>query len=335
MVSCQKKDQKQSPQGPPPKKPANSQAWIATRQAVGEKLILPGSITAWEYTDVHPEIPGLISQVLFSDGQKVTKGQLLARLNDADPLSRLNKLKVQREIALQTEKRQKELLSSRAIGQAEYDQALLQLRSIEADMDILKTEIEKHQIRAPFAGTMGIRQVSPGSYVTPASVLVSLSDLTRTKLRFSVPERYIPLVRNGQIVSFRVSSSEELFEARIVSRESSLDPTSRSLTFLGEVLDKSDKLLQGLYAEVILQIDKSNSGFLVPSQAIIPQARDKKILVLKEGLAEFRSVRLGTRDSARVEILSGVEEGDTILTTGLMGIKPGTPVQVQTILNGR
>jgi len=335
MVSCRKKEQTQVQQGPAAKRPVSSQGWIVTKEAIGEKLMLPGTIAAWEQTEVHPEISGLISQVLFSDGQKVERGQLLARLNDADPQARLAKLKVQKEIAQQTEKRQKELLSSRAVGQAEYDQALLQLRSIEADMEILKAEIDKHQIKAPFTGTLGIRQISPGAFVTPSSVLVSLGDLSKTRIRFSVPERYIPMIRNGQLVTFRISSSDELFHAKIVSRESSLDPNTRSLVFLGEVQERSAKLVHGLFAEVIIQLDKSSSGFMVPSQAIIPQARDKKLVVLKDGQAQFRSVQLGVRDSARVEILSGVEEGDTILTTGLMGIKPGSTVQVQNILNSR
>jgi membrane fusion protein (multidrug efflux system) len=166
-------------------------------------------------------------------------------------------------------------------------------------------------------------------------VLVSLGDLSKTRIRFSVPERYIPMIRNGQLVTFRISSSDELFHAKIVSRESSLDPNTRSLVFLGEVQERSAKLVHGLFAEVIIQLDKSSSGFMVPSQAIIPQARDKKLVVLKDGQAQFRSVQLGVRDSARVEVLSGVEEGDTILTTGLMGIKPGSTVQVQNILNSR
>lgn len=126
------------------------EAWLVTSEAIEEQLRLPASIVANEFTEIKPELNGKILQINFKDGQAVSKGQWLFKLNDADPQARISKLRIQKEILLNTEKRQKELLQLQAIGQQEYDLALLQLRNAEADIKILETEIEKHLVRAPF-----------------------------------------------------------------------------------------------------------------------------------------------------------------------------------------
>ncbi|MBK9270688.1 MAG: efflux RND transporter periplasmic adaptor subunit [Saprospiraceae bacterium] len=331
-ISC-KKTENNTPSGPPPKKPTGVEAWLVSSVALEEKLRLPANIVANEFTEIRPEINGKIQNISFSEGQKITKGQLLFKLNDADAQARLSKLKVQKEILLNTERRQKELLQLQAIGQQEYDLSLLQLRIAEADIKILETEIEKHHIRAPFSGTIGIRKISPGSVVSPSSILAEVADLNQAKVQFALPEKYIPSIKIGDHIFFKTEGNDSLHKAKIESFESSLDPITRSLNVSASIKNNSNKFFHGLFAEVILNIRSKTSGIMVPSHAVIPQARDKKVILLKNGVAEFRSVTLGVRDSTSVEIIQGIGIGDTLITTGLMGIKPGAPVHIVQLFN--
>lgn len=333
VISC-KKTESTSP-NPPQKKPMGVEAWLVSSEAIDEKLRLPASIVANEFTEIKPELNGKILQINFRDGQAVSRGQWLFKLNDADPQARISKLRIQKEILLNTEKRQKELLQLQAIGQQEYDLALLQLRNAEADIKILETEIEKHLIRAPFSGTLGIRQISPGAVVSPSTVLVGITDLSSVKIQFPLPEKYISTISKGDLIECKINGINHPLRAKILSSESSLDPNTRALLVSALMIDKSVKLYHGLFAEVILDLRLKQSGMMVPTQAIIPQARDKKLVVLKNGLAEFISVELGVRDSSKVEVLSGIAEGDTVIISGLMGVKPKSPVNITKLLNSR
>ncbi|MBK7232399.1 MAG: efflux RND transporter periplasmic adaptor subunit [Saprospiraceae bacterium] len=333
VISCKKTESTAPNQ--PPKKPMGVEAWLVTSEAIEEKLRLPASIVANEFTEIKPELNGKILQINFKDGQAVSKGQWLFKLNDADPQARISKLRIQKEILLNTEKRQKELLQLQAIGQQEYDLALLQLRNAEADIKILETEIEKHLVRAPFSGTLGIRQISPGAVVTPSTVLVGITDLSSVKIQFPLPEKYISTISKGDLIDCKINGINHPLKAKILSSESSLDPNTRALMVSAQMIDKSVKLYHGLFAEVILDLRLKQSGMMVPTQAIIPQARDKKLVVLKNGLAEFISVELGVRDSSKVEILKGITEGDTVIISGLMGVKPKSPVNIIKLLNSK
>jgi len=333
VISC-KKTENTSP-NPRQKKPMGVEAWLVSSEAIDEKLRLPASIVANEFTEIKPELNGKILQINFKDGQAVSKGQWLFKLNDADPQARISKLKIQKEILLNTEKRQKELLQLQAIGQQEYDLALLQLRNAEADIKILETEIEKHLVRAPFSGTLGIRQISPGAVITPSTVLVGITDLSSVKIQFPLPEKYISTISKGDLIECKINGINHPLKAKILSSESSLDPKTRALLVSAQMIDKSVKLYHGLFAEVILDLRIKQSGMMVPTQAIIPQARDKKLVVLKNGLAEFISVELGVRDSSKVEILTGIAQGDTVIISGLMGVKPKSPVNIIKLLNSQ
>lgn len=334
IFSCKKSESGPTVQtSSPSKKSIGSVGWIAYKEPVQEILKLPGTILANEMSNIHPEISGLIQTIHFVNGQNVQKGQLLIKLNDAEPKAKIQKLNIQIEIAAEAEKRQRELFEKQIIAKQEYDLTLIQLRNLEADLELAKVEFEKHQVKAPFSGTLGIRQVSPGSYVNPASVLVELSDLSQCKIEFAVPEKYIPLIKISEPIYFYTRSNDQNYEAIIEASESSLDLQSRALHYIAKIKQKSKIFHHGEFVEVRINLTNRDTGFMIPSYAILPQARDKKILILKNGVAEFRSVKLGIRDSSRVEILSGLETGDTVLTTGLMGIRPGMNVQVHNILN--
>jgi membrane fusion protein (multidrug efflux system) len=307
--------------------------YIVKPQMFQENIEIPGTIVANETTEIHPEVAGRIVSHNIVEGRHVAKGAVLAKLYDGDLRAQLNKLMVQLELAKKTEERQAQLLKIQGISQQDYDISLLQVNSLRADIGILQTSIAKTVVRAPFSGKIGLNKVSPGAYVTPASVLATITQTDQLKLDFSVPEKYTGDMKVGQMLSFSVEGSPKEFGARIFATEANVTENTRSLMVRATVIGSDPALLAGAFAKVKLSFDPDPNAILVPSQAILPQARGKKIILYKGGKAIFADVTTGIRDSARVQILDGVKAGDTVVVSGLLSVRPEAKIQIARILN--
>lgn len=331
--ACGKKSsEKVDPKGPMSQnKEVRAGAFIVNARTLNEKLVVPGSIFAFEETEIHPEVSGKIIYLNIKEGTNVSKGTLLAKIYDADLQAQLKKLRVQLQIAQSNEKRQSELLTAKAIGQQEFEEILLEVNNLKADIEILQTNIRKTEIRAPFSGRIGFKNVSLGAYVNPQTVLTQLSQVDKLKLEFSVPEKYINILKPGQGVRFTTANSKTEYGANIYASESTVTENTRSLKIRALVVKKDKLLTPGAFAEVKLNMNSNSKALMVPSQAIIPQAREKKVILYNNGIANFQTVTIGYRDSSNVEVLSGIKSGDTVLISGLMSIKPETKVKLSSI----
>lgn len=316
-------------------KPLKVDLYVVRPTRFAETIEVPGTIVANESVEIHPEVAGRIIKLPIQEGAYVEKGSLLAKLNDADLLAQLNKLEIQLQLAQQTEKRQSQLLMIQGISQQDYDISLLQVNSLRADIDIIKTSIEKTEIRAPFSGKLGLRNISNGAYVNTSSVLAVINQTDQLKLDFSIPEKYIGKVRNGQTVYFRFEGSSDSLTARVVATESKVTENSRSLMVRARVESKRSFLLPGSFAKVSIDFDPDPNAILIPTQAILPQARGKKVILYKEGIAAFTDVKTGSRTTDRVQITAGIKAGDTVVTTGLLSVRPDAPISIGKILNPR
>lgn len=334
LFNCGKKGPDAGPKSQGPiSKDVKAEAFIVKERPLDENLKIPGSLLAFEETEIHPEVSGKIVSLNIKEGNNVSKGALLAKIYDEDLQAQLRKLKVQLQIAENNEKRQSELLNVKAIGQQEYNTNLLEVNNLKADIEILQTNIKKTQIVAPFSGRLGFRNISLGAYVTPQTVLTSISQIDQLKLEFSVPEKYINDISIGQTITFITADAGKKFTAKIFATESSVEANTRNLKVRALVNIHDKRLTPGAFAEVGISMKQRKNALMVPSQAVIPQARDKKIIIYKHGVANFQSVTLGIRDSANVEVLTGLTKGDTIITTGLMSIKPGSQLKLTSIKN--
>ena len=316
-------------------RPANPslsvEGYVVSPTVLNASIDLTGTLQPFEETEIHPEVPGKITYLSINEGAVVSKGKLLARLFDGDLQAQLRKLKVQLEIANKTMERQDELLKIGGISQQDYDLTVLNVSTINADIQILQAAIAKTIIRAPFTGKIGFKDVSIGAYVTPASVITTIRQTSRLKLEFSIPERYTSTIKLGNDVSFSTESSPRKYNARIIATESGISEENRSLKVLA-VVDNPDRFItSGSFAKVNFGMGENNQAIMVPTQAIIPEARDKKVIVFRGGKADFNSVVTGERDSARVEITRGLAVGDTIVTTGLLSIKPGMNLSLSSV----
>jgi membrane fusion protein (multidrug efflux system) len=314
-------------------KPLKVDLFIAQPTAYAEIIEVPGTIVASESVEIHPEIAGRIIQLPIEEGKNVAKGSLLAKLNDADLVAQLNKLEIQLQLAQQTEKRQAQLLKIQGISQQDYDISLLQVNSLKADIGIIKTSLEKTEIRAPFSGKLGLRNISNGAYVNPTTVIAVINQTDQLKLDFSIPEKYVGKIRNGQSVRFRFEGSNDSMTARIVATESRVTENSRSLQVRARVESKNPSLLPGSFAKVSIGFDPDPNAILIPTQAILPQARGKKVILYKGGIAVFTDIKTGSRTADRVQIIEGIAAGDTIVTTGLLSVRPDAPITIGKILN--
>lgn len=331
--SCGKKDKKEAAAAGPARPPVSKvDAYIVKTIPLADNLELPGTILANEATDINPEISGRLVYLNVSEGKTVGKGTLLAKLYDGDLVAQLNKLRVQVQVAEQTAERYEELLKINGISQQEFDLVKLDINNLKADINIVRSNIMRTEIRAPFSGTLGLKHVSPGAFVTPQTILTTIRQSSTLKLDFTLPERYSNKVQVGQMVSFTQVGSPKVYNARIVATESGVEKENRSLNVRTVVTNNDNKLLPGQFVTVKTAFDADPDAIMIPSQAVIPQARGKKVALYHNGISSFVDVITGARDSASVQITNGLKVGDTVIITGLMSLKPGGKVQLARVI---
>jgi RND family efflux transporter, MFP subunit len=309
-------------------RPVQAEAYIVRTRPLSESLEVPGTLLPYEETEIRPEISGRVVSLNIPEGSFVQKGTLLVKLFDEDLQAELKKLQVQLQIAEKTAERQKELLKISGISQQEYDLSELQVSNLKADIDLTKVSISKTEIRAPFAGRIGLKSISNGAYVTPTTLITSISQVNQLKLEFTVPEKYSKDMVRGRKVNFTVAGSDQTFTASVLATESLIEANTRTLRIRAVVQGKHQLLVPGAFAKVLLTFGKNNESLVVPSQSVIPQARNKRVIVYQGGKANFAVVTTGIRDSSFVQILDGLKEGDTVLTTALLAVRPESQIKL-------
>ena len=307
------------------------EAMIVKPSSIDDQVEVSGTLMPFESTEIRPEVTGRIVALNIHEGSSVKKGTVLVKLFDADLQAGLNKLEVQLQIAEKTEERQKELLKISGISQQDYDLSLLQVNNLKADIELTRVNIGKTEIRAPFDGRIGLRNVSEGAYVSPLTLLTTISQVNQLKIEFSIPEKYSSQVTNGATLNFTIDGTDKIFSATVSATESKVEENSRSLRVRAVVKGQDKFLVPGTFARVKFILDKNSQALMVPTQAIIPQARNKQLIIYRGGKADFETVTTGVRDSSNVQVLTGIQAGDTIITTGLLFLKQDAPVQLTKI----
>ncbi len=331
LSSCNSEDKKKETPAPAKAPVPKVEAYVVKIIAISDKTELPGSIIANEATEIHTEVSGRLVYLNVNEGKTVGKGALLAKIFDGDLQAQLKKLNVQVAVAEQTVRRMGELLKIGGVSQQEYDLSALQVNTIRADMDIVRTNIQRTEVHAPFSGTLGLKNISPGAYITPQTTITTIRQNSQLKLDFTLPEKYTNGMKQGQLVEFTIEGNPKKYSARIIAAESGLQENTRSLNVRALVINNDGKLLPGVFAKVISDFNPDTNAIMIPSQAILPQARGKKVIVYHNGLATFTEVTTGIRDSSFVQITNGLKVGDTVITTGLMSLKPDAKVEINKI----
>lgn len=306
-------------------------ALIVATRPLSADIEIPGTILANETTEIHPEVSGRVVQLNVREGTFVGKGAMLAKLYDGDLQAQLRKLEVQLKIAEQTEDRQAQLLKIQGISQQEYDLSLLQVSNLKADIDIIHEAIRKTEIRAPFSGKLGLKNISEGAYVTSATIVTTISQVSLLKIQFNVPEKYGSELRTGQSINFTVDGSAKTYTANIIAAEVKMDENTRSLAIRAIVKNADASLIPGVFAKVRIVLGKNENAIMIPTIVVQPLGRKKLVYLYKGGKSMPADITTGIRDSSNVQVLTGLNIGDTVITTGLLFLRPGADVKLKKI----
>jgi membrane fusion protein (multidrug efflux system) len=312
--------------GQAPGAPVAAEIFTVKSVPMANSVSTVGTLRANESVDIVPELTKRLAKIEMTEGARVAKGEILFLLDDADLAAQLAEIEAKLKLAEANKNRTEALLPERAISRQEYDIALAELEIFKAQKATQEVELAKTRIRAPFAGQTGIRLVSEGALVKPETVLTNLQDLSRIKVDFPLPERYAGEIKTGQKFTFTVAGNAKVFHGEIAAIEPAADAATRSLRVRGICKDPQG-LLPGGFAEVTLQLDTLENGFAIPTQAVVPSARGHGVYVLRDGKAAFQNVEIGMRTADQVQVLRGLNEGDPVLTTNILRLRPGVAVK--------
>lgn len=305
-------------------------AVILAAERVADRIATVGTILANEDVDVRSEISGRIEAISFTEGSRVAKGQVLVKIADAELRAQTARAESRLAMAEDETGRQKQLFEQNLSSQREYDTAINELNVAKADADLVRAQLAKTEIRAPFDGKVGLRFVSEGSYVSPATPITSIQDDTPVKLDFSVPERYAARLKPGDKIRFTVQGASRTFEGTIYALEPSIDTATRTLRVRATSPNNDGALVPGAFADVDIVLGERET-LAIPAYALIPELKGHRVFVFVGGKAESRSVEIGTRSDESVEIVRGLEAGDTLITSAILQLKPGAAVTIAEI----
>jgi membrane fusion protein, multidrug efflux system len=316
---------------PGPGQASAVKVYVANRAVFTEQITATGTALANEEAMLMPEVSGKVIQIYFKEGEEVAKGKLLVKINDADLQAQLHKIDLQIKLAEEKVARQKQMLTIEGISKEEYDVLVNQVNTLQADRDYLIAQINKTEIRAPFTGTVGLRSISEGAFVNPTTVVASMQQLSPMKIDFSIPEKYSGLLVTGDIITFEVEGVSGSHEAKVIALEPKIDLATRSLKVRALFYERKHNVLPGAFVKISTTAKSSNS-ILIPTEALIPELKGHKVFVYRSGKAIPAKVLAGTRTDNSVVISEGLENGDTIITSGIMQLKPEALVKITEVI---
>jgi membrane fusion protein, multidrug efflux system len=324
LVSCKSKNKEQSKEKPP----ALVDIMIAGNEDFSSSLEVNGTVLSNEQVELHPEVSGRLVYLNVPDGGSVSEGTVLAKINDADLQAQKEQLKTQLDLANKTEKRLGDLLKVNGVNQADYDVALNQVNTLQANIKIVDAQLDKTVIRAPFSGQLGIREVSPGAYVTPQTLIGTLQQTDRVKIDFTVPETNASLVHKGNKVRVQTNTSDENLTATIAAVEPQINSVTRNIKVRAFLNNGS--ILPGAFVKILL--DQNRQVIVVPTNAIIPDALSNQVVVIHGNKAVFTNVETGTRNANLVELSKGINVGDSVVVSGMLFVRPNAEVKIKKVV---
>lgn len=287
-----------------------------------------GSLLANEEVDIVSKVSGKVTGVFFREGSAVRKGDMMVKIYDEDLQAQLRRSQIQEKMLSEKLERQRVLLSKDAVSRESFDQLQTDYNVILADINLLKVRIAETEVRAPFDGIIGFRYVSEGTYVQPSVKIAHLTDNSQLKLEFGIAEKYISQPLTNKKVSFTVPGYKDEFFAQVYAIDYRVDEATRTIGVRARTDNRDGRLVPGMFAEITLITDERENAILVPTEAVVPDMNEKRVWILRGGKAVLTPVTSGNRTQNMIEILSGISVGDTVITSGLMQLRPNMAVRV-------
>jgi membrane fusion protein, multidrug efflux system len=316
--------------GAGPKGPAGPAVPVTARVLRPDRLensiASTGNVLANEDVEIRSEVQGKIVRIAFKEGARVKKGELLVKIDDSELQAKAAQADARRKLAEDNEYRMRKQLEIQAVSQKDYEQTASELALAKGDVQLLKAQLAKTELRAPFAGVVGLKQVSEGAYVSPNTLITTLQEIDPVKIDFTIPGKYYGYVKAGQAVSFSIQGSDARFRGKIYAVDPRIDPESRTLRLRALCPNAEGRVLPGAFATIELPLQTVEAALTIPTEALSADARGTKVFLFKGGKAEPRPVQAGLRTDSVVQITGGLSAGDTVITSGVVQIRPGASV---------
>ena len=301
---------------------------VARADTVIDAIAATGQIEPMQSIELRPDIDGRITQIYVREGSMVPRGAALFKIDDAELRAQLDRWEAERDLARQSLARTRDLLAQRASSQAELERAEATSRSAEAQAQLLRVQVARTTVRAPFAGIAGARSVSLGDYVTTQTPLITLQTVNPQRAVFSVPERHAAALERGQQVAFRVAA---LPGREFVGTVDFVDPVvqmpGRTIMVKAQVPNGTRELQSGMFIEARLATEVRPAAVVIPEDAVLPLQGQTFVWVVQDGKATRKQVDLGVRTPGFVEARTGIQPGDQVVVGGVAMLQEGAPVQ--------
>jgi len=307
------------------------QVVTVTPQTLTERLETTGTVRANEDVELVAEVSGKVEAIHFREGRRVDEGQLLLEIDDTQLRAEQERARYRVDLSQRSEARQRRLLEDGLVSQEEYDFVQGELNVLRAELELAEGRLAKTNIYAPFAGIIGLRHVSVGSYLTPQTLIATLQDVDPVKVDFSVPEKYAAYLRTGTEVQFQTKGSDESHVGTVIAVEPLVDVDTRSLTVRATSPNRDGALVPGAFADVEIVVRQIEDALAVPNRAVIPELGGRKVFVYEDGVAQPHEVQTGLRTAEIVEVTEGLEAGDRVIVSAIQRLRPGLPVTVEEV----
>ncbi|MBR5481881.1 MAG: efflux RND transporter periplasmic adaptor subunit [Bacteroidaceae bacterium] len=330
LMPHENKEMKEAPKeaGNRQSKALNVRAVVLSQQGLTDGIFVSGSLVPDEEVNLSFESSGKITDIFFKEGTHVEKGELLAKINDAPLQADLRKKQAQVKLMQDRLFRAKALLEKEAVSKEAFQEAEANLAALEAEIEGVEAQIEQTELRAPFSGIIGLRQVSVGAYATTTTEVATLTKTAPLKVEFNVPERYAGMLPEGTELTFTAEGDLTTRNAKVYASDSRVDPETRTFAIRAIYPNADGKLIPGRYVNVNLVTQRFENTLAVPSEAIVSEMGIDKVFVCKNGKAQPVEIAKGLRTDAMVQVLRGLVPGDTVITSGTMQLRSGQKVVV-------
>lgn len=308
-------------------------AKVINGQELANIFTTTGSIIPAKEVSLKTQTSGRVTDLPLKEGERVKKGELLLAINNAELQAQLKQARHQQTLLQKQLERKKQLLAEKGISQESYDKTKTELASTKAEIDKIEAQIAKTKIKAPFSGKLGLKQVSVGAYLSPATEVINLVQQSPVKIDFSVPGKYADYIQKGEDIQFTIGEIDTPLTASIYAIEPTISESTRTLQVRAIYPNEDQAITPGSFADIKLTLANKQKALMVPSIAIIPELQGKQVFVYKNGQSYPQKVETGQRTNDEVQVQEGLSVGDTVITKGVQKLRAGKPVRIQSLSN--
>jgi len=306
---------------------------IVKDTVVNNSIDITGTIDPNERVELISQTAGNITGIYFSEGSHVSKGQVLVKVYDQDLQATLKQNQYQIVLAKENEYRNRILLQKEAVSRQEYDTSLSSYNTLKAQGDVIKAQIARTVVKAPFSGVIGLRNVSPGGYLSPSTSIATLVNTDPMKVTFNIPERYRSLVKPGSKITFNVASSRRNFTATVYAIDPAVDPASRTVTVRARAANPKNEITAGGFAKINLTLEQTPRTIMVPTQCVVPDLKSSKVFISRNDSAFAVPVKTDNRTDTQIEVIEGLKPGDSLIISGIIQMRPKVPLKIVKVLH--